>query len=885
MTCEKPCKNCDRTGLPILFTRYAVAYSVQSARQTTLGQLQPRGHLKAKPDGVTLKKSSYNLRMLRGGYLYLRIQRSGLPVEWQGYAVHPQGYLTSFDVGFPSSAKPQIACQSDSRPANASLVWVAKVKSVQTLHYLFSPDPLNPDHLRSVINVKPDDYMQSFDAAAWANGNTSAANTCQPGQVNSQVAEFAAVGAQSVCDAFDSQLYGLMGSSAVERGWGDWQEDVTDEEFIPMADAPPMSMPVTRTVQRRGPTYTDAHGARLKQMAVFLQTQQGAVVACDDALGIAQELGHAYAEAQTVYTHWQLDQAKGQAKGVTNEWVYQTAVGAKSLHDLVKKNAIQTTEQEIKEWNDRVANHPMPVFYPDAATKAREEARHKEAIARNQQRVRDEAAKKGDAEFARLFDQAAANAIITEQGNAYAQQQKRLAELGTDQNAWLSSQALKSAIARYSAQDAHIGKPGGGAALSLQLAHCMVGMESNQEGLKLLQGMDPFGDNILARLLSFNNASVKAMLKQMDDDAQKAGTLPKAEPSTEWADTLADKVVKPYAARFGLGDKALGFMETIPGIGECAVLRKMNWPLQVATLMSVKMMQGVNKLPVTAAEAWVVRKVAVVALASQGTRAYDEVQSLARLNPDRVRNAARALSTKGVAAAANRARMAAPSARAAALGGIFDVSNAIIKGYQLGVKQDGRTAVEMVGSLLQGTGSILDWRAKAYEETVYKGIKGTDLFTAPAMSEVLDTMQMVNLKALRLTAFKFLAPAALISIYWDATDGWASHRRGQDALATAQLAGVTATIFTVIGISAGVYATGVGGSAALWGGVAATLGLIGAALAVVSVVAVLLLKEDDWIVWLRDIPLSLERKGEKPIHENLLETQKKLANAMPGPAL
>jgi hypothetical protein len=42
----------------------------------------------------------------------------------------------------------------------------------------------------------------------------------------------------------------------------------------------------------------------------------------------------------------------------------------------------------------------------------------------------------------------------------------------------------------------------------------------------------------------------------------------------------------------------------------------------------------------------------------------------------------------------------------------------------LSVKKDSRTGVEMVGSLMQATGTMLDWRARAYEVTVFEGATG-----------------------------------------------------------------------------------------------------------------------------------------------------------------
>ncbi|MBP3072024.1 hypothetical protein FGW39_19620, partial [Acinetobacter baumannii] len=57
--CATPCSNCDRKGLPILFTRYAVAYSAQKANMALLKQLSPAGQLQAKPAGVAIGTAVY----------------------------------------------------------------------------------------------------------------------------------------------------------------------------------------------------------------------------------------------------------------------------------------------------------------------------------------------------------------------------------------------------------------------------------------------------------------------------------------------------------------------------------------------------------------------------------------------------------------------------------------------------------------------------------------------------------------------------------------------------------------------------------------------------------------------------------------------------------
>lgn len=74
-----PCEQCNRKGLPILFTRYAAGYSSRPKGLAVLDQFKPTGHLRAQPGDVPIKTGRYGVRMLRAGYLYLRIERRGCP--------------------------------------------------------------------------------------------------------------------------------------------------------------------------------------------------------------------------------------------------------------------------------------------------------------------------------------------------------------------------------------------------------------------------------------------------------------------------------------------------------------------------------------------------------------------------------------------------------------------------------------------------------------------------------------------------------------------------------------------------------------------------------------------------------------------------------------
>jgi hypothetical protein len=334
---------------------------------------------------------------------------------------------------------------------------------------------------------------------------------------------------------------------------------------------------------------------------------------------------------------------------------------------------------------------------------------------------------------------------------------RKVVAVDGDQNAWLRAASLRDAVARFSAQDEKIDRIGGGAALSLQIAQCLTGTETHEAGRKLLQEMAPWGNNLLSRVLCFNSESLKAAHRAIEGAKPPAEPAPTSDSESRLADQLSN-VLKLTAGRLALGDKALGFIEEASKNDAPTVLRRMAWAGHVFSLLSARAMYGINGLPALAMEARLVQTLALAGMSTMGGTVQKEV---AQLRTDAAENAKRiALRAKklqeaadpatraGKAAALNRARSAAPGTRAAMLGGLFDMSSAIIKGNQFGTKLDARSGFDLLGQTLQGIGSLYDWRAKAYEETLYKGVKGTDLYMYKALSDELNAVNAAHLKEL-----------------------------------------------------------------------------------------------------------------------------------------
>lgn len=866
MTCKTPCQNCSRTGMPILFTRYAVGYSVQQPTMDTLKQYVPRGQLQASPQGIALKAAAYNVRMLRAGYLYLLIRWKGGKRAMRGYVVHPHGYLNPFSVGQPETATAKVACERDARQANNSLVWIEDAANVEDISYFFNSDPIEVSHLLHDVAKKWPSHTQTFDVAGWLKGTTAQKDSVTPQQLDAQVVEFGALKNDRLRDACEAMMFGLMGANPEERKWGDFEVDVEGQSYEPYGG---YGQTYHYKLTRKQPAYSAAHGPRLEGMRKFLLANQGAVLACNDPMGITQELGHLQAEAQVVYTAWQARSAEGFHGTVSNEWVYQSALGGEALRDLVKKGAIDATGKKIARGRyvpQMPLSYPGVPIYPSSQPTTRPYDKEEAA------RMQAEAAAKGDKEFREFFDVNAAAAIRAAQQAAFNDGEATKSRLGADQLAWLDSDALKLVASRYSADDSKINLRGGGAALSMRLWAALAGVEVSKAGRDWLKKIDEWQHEIFSRALSFNSDTLKRALQQAEaavKASQDAAPLPNADPKVAMADSITT-YLKRFAAQVSLGDKAIGFLEAFPAISECDKLQKFAWPLHLASLMSVKLMQGINGLPGKQFEAAIMRYVVRVSLVAMGKKSAEQAASLAQAERDRVRNAQRAMESRSFRV---DFRARAPGARAAALAGIMDTGFAILKGWQLTAKVDARSGMEMTQNMLQAVGSIMDWRAKVYEETIYKGLRAHEIFTAPGMQATMSRLQVSQLRALRISAAKFLIPAAIIGAFFDFMDAIKSIDRGQWLLGSAQLVSALGAVFTVVGTGVAALSTGA------WATVAAVLGVVGVVLAVVALIAIWILSEDEWVTWLRDNPLNLKRKGLKPVHDNLQDTLQQLANA------
>lgn len=572
MPCATPCRNCDRKGLPILFTRYAAAFSAQEQGLAALKQLQPSGNFQAQPGGVTMRTALYGVRMLRPGYLYVRIQNvCKAHPEWLGYIVHPHGYLAQFDVGFPEAAKSNPACEMEVRGANASMVWVADAKNVTELHCMFHPDPIVPKHLFEHIEPQRDTYMQKFDVAGWLGGNTSQKDTCQPGQLNSQVMEFSALKDTAVQTVGSEQHYGLMGVHGAEREWGTYEEARTGRHFekvrnetrradgsVVVTDTGPVTgMAVGPYIARiTGPLYKDAHGPRLRKMAEFLTQHKGAVVACDDPIGIAQELSLHHLTAAMPYVQWlkEVDASDPGNATVTNAWKHAASESIKTVRGALYKKAMGMYDAEtdrLKSVHDVLGQrraYPVSTTmvrqkdgtYAEMSVEAmraqRREALEGEIAARESDRrlISDAESKSALETTLAHVDEVRLTKFDADHMAQIKERDKCMDKISEDLIAWLQCDALLvKTLGRYDRKPSGI-ETRDGARCAGQLCAILETMDSSPRGRKWYADLQLFKDepkNLVWRMATLNNEAISQELQRVLDTLKD--TLP---PATEVAD-------------------------------------------------------------------------------------------------------------------------------------------------------------------------------------------------------------------------------------------------------------------------------------------------------------------------------------------------------------
>ncbi|STQ92351.1 Uncharacterised protein [Janthinobacterium lividum] len=199
----KDCKFCDKNGLFILPLRYAAVVGEGVAGSVPALP----GKLGDKVKHIKLENASYAPRLLRSGFLYVLIKRSGL-LYWEGYFADDDAFLSKFPVDTPPSAAVTFSCDRTTCGINASLIAIDKIEFVEKIYLLFTPTAMTTDRLDAyAANADArvgTGQMQVFLPKEWAAGSTEQPHSLKPEELGKYVPE--SILARQYQNASKSQL-------------------------------------------------------------------------------------------------------------------------------------------------------------------------------------------------------------------------------------------------------------------------------------------------------------------------------------------------------------------------------------------------------------------------------------------------------------------------------------------------------------------------------------------------------------------------------------------------------------------------------------------------------------------------------------------------------
>lgn len=831
MPCPTPCAQCDRTGLPILFTRYATAYHHDSRLLKKLQQLSPKGRLQAHPGGVPLKTACYGVRMLREGYLYLVIERTGpsYPEDHLAYSVHAHGYLNAFMPALDSQpALPKVACDVDTRAANNSLVFVRDARTVKTLWYVFHPNALADDTWQEMRRHPADHGMQRFDVRAWAGGQHEAEHSMLPDQLSTRVLEFAALQDSEARDASEGSLFGLMGVTPTERGWGSY--DTTVGELMREHQAGHVTTEQVRgAAQRDGqkgwahdatptvmtnPDYTEVHGRRLGQILQLLQSHKnaqgqpvpGAVLACLDPVGITQELAMAQTEAAVQYVQWLL---ATDDKGVSNRMKDAAVHGIETVRAALASKAVQAIEDTVARLEDsasRVDAGQVPGAAPGASYRVRQADGSVKTLTQdelNRQRAQQmrlhalearagEAAaqKKAADDVEQLVDRVALEAFKQEHRQQIERRDMTMNALFDDLAPWLDAKApWQPVFKRYTSS-----RPEIGALCAGQLCTILLHVDNSPKGRAYLRARDvlmPGAQQLVWRMMVLNNGEIAAEIQQALEslvqpvpsvlDAQADGQAAQAAAAMAKAITSSKKFIdgatKARKALDTFKDVTKPRGERLTAAGDLVKTGQNN----IGSLIAAFAVNQIKAWPASTLEKRLAQAQLLQLVHGMGDRAVDFVNRASQRPPGnpakRARELQARLNTTAAAAASQAGKL-----RFAAAGAAFDSLGLAPALRRAAVRQDGRALAEAAKALVDTAAAIKGLRTSVYETLLWKELPDS---VAARYVEGVKRANTDKLIALKGTAARWVSAGTAIGVVMDGFDAVEAGKNGDWKLESA----------------------------------------------------------------------------------------------------
>lgn len=447
------------------------------------------------PDVGALSQSSYALRPLREGFLYLLLKRHGDPAyHWHSqYRIAANGSLRAISADTPWDALPSATLDELIQSFGWTLT-LYDLDNMQELRTLYSPTPLTRRMLDNYRLIE-DGYRDSLPSIEIEQLIQSAEMPTPPLVLKyDQLQRIADFKAQQ-----DPQLRALLA-----------QQPFNHDQIL--------SLHATRQAFAPLPNQSKPRGA---------------AIVIDDVIGITQEL-NAWRNAaiEEVRSHWLQRTVE---PGVDNErrlLVAQSFLEIEKLYPEMR--AEQTVKREVMAETLRL-QPIMPVEYYAFTEQARKDADahdarlrpHIEQFARDTRakvQARQQAgefSKQFDEKYGHLVDRAAMRQQLKHFEEIMQSVQQTAEARSTDHLRWVTSERLLQALDRYDDTD-----PADGLAFAEQTGQCMIGMELSTLGTEVLdlwwRSAPSERENLAMRSIAFNQLALRDELAQLRDTAKAA---------------------------------------------------------------------------------------------------------------------------------------------------------------------------------------------------------------------------------------------------------------------------------------------------------------------------------------------------------------------------
>ncbi|WP_409282893.1 T6SS effector BTH_I2691 family protein [Pseudomonas putida] len=501
---NSPVADCTRR-FELLPLRYA-AVGGNPAQRARLPKLP--GYLSPFQDVGELTHSSYAIRPLREGFLYLLIKRHSAPAyEWHSqYRVAPNGSLLYISSDAPWEPAPSAGNLDEILRGFGWTITLYDLDDIQELRPLFSPSPLTPRMLDN-YRLLDEEYRSSLPTIDIARFIQPSDAPPQPHVLkHDQLTWVADFKAQD-----DADLQALL----------DLQPFNNDQIVSPHASRLALAPPVNQTKPR------------------------GAAIVIEDAIGITQELNAwRNAAVDDVKTKW-LERTV--EPGVDNErklLVAQSFLEIEKLYPQMVAEEIVKREVMAEKVRNQLHLHPEIYLFSERARQQADahDERLKPHMAQFERGVRSKVQARQDAgEFRKRFDQKYGHLVDRqamhdqldgfEQAMQHAQQAAE--DRAKDHTRWVVSERLLQALDRYDNADLI-----NGLAFAEQTGQCVIGMELSEEGTKVLDHWwrSDVADrgNLAIRGITYNQEDLRealaALLEAAKSEPQSASSfaLPEA---------------------------------------------------------------------------------------------------------------------------------------------------------------------------------------------------------------------------------------------------------------------------------------------------------------------------------------------------------------------